>query len=118
MTLLLISMQTNIPCVLVSLLIQARFQFHVFLIIFLFLFLSTYLTVVVCHCQQGDRAVGVAPITDSCHVSIPHDRHCGQGLAGCVWMRQCVIGSGRRGKLGAQGQVLLHWLVLALEVEL
>ena len=52
-------------------------------------------------------------------MSVPHDRHGGQRLAGGVWMWNGVALPGRRGQLGAQRQVLLDLLVLGLvEVEL
>lgn len=71
------------------------------------------------HGEQGDRAVGIAAIADGGHVPISHNRHCGQRLAGGMWMRHTVTLSGRGGQLGAQSQVLLHWLTLALvEMEL
>lgn len=57
-------------------------------------FVSSHLAVVAAHRQQGDWAVRVAPITDSRHVSIPHDRHGGQRLARGVWMWYSVTGSG------------------------
>lgn len=86
---------------------------------FTFFFISTHLAVVVCHREEGDRAAGVAAITDRCHVSIPHDRHGGQRLARGVGMHNGVALPSRRGQLGAQCQVLLYLLVLALvEVEL
>lgn len=71
------------------------------------------------HGEQGDGAVGVAAVADGGHVSVPHDGHRGQRLAGSVRMRHGVALPGRRGQLGAQRQVLLDLLILALvEVEL
>lgn len=71
------------------------------------------------HREEGDRAAGVAAVADGRHVSIPHDRHGGQRLAGGVRMHNGVALPSRRGQLGAQRQVLLYLLVLALvEVEL
>ncbi len=71
------------------------------------------------HSEQGNGAVGVAAVADRGHVSIPHNRHGGQGLARCVWMLNGVALPGRRGQLGAQRQVLLDLLILGLvEVEL
>lgn len=79
----------------------------------------THLAVVIGHGEQGNRAVGVAAVADGGHVSIPHDRHGGQRLAGGMRMRHGVALPGRRGQLGAQRQVLLDLLILALvEVEL
>ncbi len=73
----------------------------------------------VSHSEQGNRAVGVTAVADGGHVSIPHDRNGSQRLARGVWMRNGVALPGRRGKLGAQRQVLLDLLILGLvEVEL
>ncbi|KAG7240716.1 hypothetical protein INR49_026605 [Caranx melampygus] len=81
--------------------------------------MATHLAVVIGHGEQGDRAVGVAAVADGGHVSVPHDGHRGQWLAGSVRMRHGVALPGRRGQLGAQRQVLLDLLILALvEVEL
>lgn len=77
-------------------------------------FLFPYLAVVIGQSKQGDGAVGVAAVADSGHVSIPHDWHSGQRLAGGVWMLHSVTLSGRRGQLGAQSQVLFYLLILGL----
>lgn len=69
--------------------------------------------------EQGNRAVWVAAVTDWGHVSVPHDWHGSQRLAGGVWVLHGVTRTRRGGQLGAQRQVLLHRLVLALvEMEL
>lgn len=71
------------------------------------------------HRKQGNRAVGVTAVTDGGHVSVPHDRHGGECLARGVRMCHGVARCGRGGQLGAQRQVLLHGLILALvEMEL
>lgn len=73
----------------------------------------------VAHGEQGNGAVGVAAVADGGHVSIPHDWHGGQRLAGGVRVRDGVALPGRRGQLRAKREVLLDLLVLALvEVEL
>lgn len=79
---------------------------------------STHLAVVVGHGEQSNGAVGVAAVADRRHVSVPHDWHAGQRLARGVRVRDGVALPGRRGQLGAQREVLLDLLVLALvEVE-
>lgn len=74
----------------------------------------THLAVVIGQTKQGNRAVGVAAVTDSGHMSIPHDWHSGQWLAGGVWMLHGVNLSSRRGQLGAQRQILFYLLILGL----
>lgn len=71
------------------------------------------------HAEQGDGAVGVTAVADGRHVSVPHDRHGAQRLAGGVRVQNGVSLPGRRGQFGAKGQVLLDLLILGLvEVEL
>lgn len=82
-------------------------------------FISTHLAVMIGHSEKSNGAVGIAAVADRGHVSIPHDRHRGQRLAGSMRMRNGVALSGRRGKLGSQCKILLDLLVLVLvEVEL
>lgn len=89
----------------------SQFQFHIFSII--------YLAVLTGHGEQGDRAVGVAAVAHGGHAAVPEDGHGGQWLARGVRVRHAVALAGRRGQLGAQRQVLLDLLTLALvEVEL
>lgn len=64
--------------------------------------------------EQGDGTVGVAAVADSGHMSVPHDGHRGQRLAGRVRMRDGVALPGGRGQLGAQRQILLDLLILGL----
>lgn len=55
----------------------------------------THLAVVAGHGEQSNGAVGAAAVADGRHVSVPHDWHGGQPLAGGVRVRDSVALPGR-----------------------